>query len=227
MWSTHKHRFSRICASGSPILLGGGAAMITALATVAVAYLTPAPNNTTVVSVNPILFVSLLVGVTVGLVALALQWRADYKKRTYDPTWVLEFGKIFNADEMKKTRAKAASALKHSQSKLKTTDFSSSEVDNVLDFLEDLGFYLRGDQMTPEVVHHAFHYWIRGYYNAARGYLEMVQEKEPTCWEHVSYLFEVSHEIEMERSKSKHQKHLDQSSLNRFLDKEIALCPKD
>jgi len=225
MGHLREHRFRRLWASGSPILLGGGAVIITALGRVAVTSLTGTPNAaTTAVSITPILFWSLLVGVIVGLIALLLQWNSDYRKRTYDPTWALKLGEISSSDAMLTRRSKAAECLKTDAQKLRSSEFTSLDVDAVLDFFEELGFYLRGDQITPEVAHHSFHYWIRGYYCAAREYVENAQETEATAWEHVKYLFETLHEVEIERSNGKHVRHLDKQQLDRFLDWEIALA---
>ena len=126
---------------------------------------------------------------------------------------------------MIKTRSKAAHTIKISTDKLRDQNFCSAEIDSVLDFFKDLGFYVKGSQISPEVAHHAFHAWIRGYYCAAREYMETAQEREPTQWEFVAYLFEETHSIEIERGKGRHKRHLDKIALNAFLEQEIALCP--
>jgi hypothetical protein len=219
---THKrrHRLRRLAACGSPILLAGGAGMITALGTVALAYFTHGSEPKDTISTNPTFFWSVLVGVIVGLGAMLFQWWAEYRKRTYDPTWALKLGEIYR--DMRDTRARAALSLKQNAGKLRSHDFTSADIDGVLDFFEDVGFYLRGDQMTPEVAHHYFHYSFRGYYSATREYIETAQAKEPTNWEHVHYLFDALHEIEVERDKDKHVKFLDHEALTTFLDDEIS-----
>src|SRR5262249_9738850 len=131
--------------------------------------------------------------IVVGLV-MVLQTRAEYRKRTYDPTWAIKFSEIFDSERMRTARAKAACALKDK-------DTLSSEVDEVLNFFEDLGFYMQGDQLTPEVAHHAFQYWIRGYYSAAYEYLKAGQEQEQSHWEFIGMLLEATNEIERERVK--------------------------
>src|SRR6266481_7066848 len=62
MRKKYSHRYRRLWASGSPVLLGGGAAMITALGTVTIAYFTHQSEGTTAVSLNPPVFWGLLVG---------------------------------------------------------------------------------------------------------------------------------------------------------------------
>ncbi len=221
MRKKYSHRYRRLWASGSPVLLGGGAAMITALGTVTIAYFTHQSEGTTAVSLNPPVFWGLLVGAIVGLGALAMQWMSEYRKRTYDPTWALKFDALFCSLEMKEMRSRAAEVLQNKSSMLRDSSFMSPEIDDILDFFEDLGFYMQGDQITPEVTHHAFFYWIHGYYSAARDYIETAQRTSPSAWEFLRDLFETTYEIEEERSKGNCKQFLDASELTRFLSGEI------
>ena len=105
-------------------------------------------------------------------VLLGLQMTAEYRRRTYDPTWMLKFDEDFDSDDMRHKRSKAAEDIKKNRTRLDDNDFKSPELDDVLDFFEGVGFLIQGDEMTPEVAHHAFHHWIRGYYVATRQYIE-------------------------------------------------------
>ena len=103
---------------------------------------------------------------------------------------------------MRKARVKAATVLRANRGNLRRSDLDElSDIEDVLDFLEDLGFYTFGDQITPEVAHHHFYHWVRGYYNAARDYIEWEQENEPAGWEYVKELAEVMYQVEVERSR--------------------------
>ena len=84
---------------------------------------------------------------------------------------------------------------------------------------------MQGDQITPEVAHHAFFYWIRGYYSAAQTYIEAAQRAEPSNWEFVKSLFTITSQIEQERVKKngKPKVLLDADEITKFLDEEIAL----
>jgi hypothetical protein len=59
---------------------------------------------------------------------------------------------------MMDVRSRAAESLKSHAGHLRKTDLHLSDIDDVLDIFEDIGFYLYGDQLTPEVAHHSFHY---------------------------------------------------------------------
>jgi hypothetical protein len=84
------YRWRRFWSSGPPVLLAGGTAMITALATVVIASLT-SPNRAFDVTVAPPIFLGLVAAIIVTLILLGVQWRFEYRKRTYDPTWALPF----------------------------------------------------------------------------------------------------------------------------------------
>src|SRR4029077_8270466 len=97
--------------------------------------------------------------------AFALVGWYEYRKRKYDPTWTLKYQEMF--DGMTKERAEAARTIlknKSSLSKVEEMRDELSLIDPVLDFFEDIGFYMRGDVISPETAHHHFYHWIRGYH---------------------------------------------------------------
>jgi hypothetical protein len=152
---------------------------------------------------------------------------SEYRRRTYDPTWVLKFSDIFDGEEMMLTRSKASRFLKENKGQLDDEARDSPDVDDLLDFFEDLGFFMQGDQITAEAAHHAFYHWIRGYYSTTQPYLKVGREKKPPCWEHVEMLYNVTNQIEREIIKKSHKskKFLDEKDTEKFLDEEIALVP--
>jgi len=114
-------------------------------------------------------------GAMVGVGLLMCQAWFEYRHRTYEPTWAFRFDDRFYGNEIMDARFRAAKALKDNPGRIERTDAELEEIDDLLDFLEDLGFYQRGDQISPEVAHHHFYYWIRAYYLAARDYIEAWQ----------------------------------------------------
>jgi hypothetical protein len=218
------HGRRRVWASVPTVVLAGGAAMITALGTVVIAFLTQPSSANTNAWLHEAIFWGLLGGVIVTVILLCVQTKFEYGKRTYDPTWAIKFDAIFNAKEMKETRSKAAKHLKEHILKQREKGYTNHDLDDVLDFFEDLGFYMISDQITPEVTHHAFYYWIRGYYSAAGVYMECAHVKRPSQWEYVEQLCEITHEIELERSKEQATKILEKADIDDFLDEEINLA---
>jgi hypothetical protein len=152
-----------------------------------------------------------------ALLMLALQAFFEYKRRTYDPALIMTFDDRFNTPEMKSARAKAARILLEHRGRMRELGTELAYVDDVLDFFEDLGFYIEGHHLTPEVTHHTFYYWIRGYHSAASEYVAVSQEGEPAAWDHFDKLFRITHEIEVERSKNRATRSLDEEEIKRFL----------
>jgi len=197
-----------LIASGSRVLLIGGPAV----ASVAVA---------SWIKGSPEIPWWLIGGGIGGVILLAYQAWSEYQHRTYDPTWAFRFDDRFYDNELKEARFRAASILKDNQGKLRRTDKGLEDIDDVLDFFEDIGFYVHGDQISPEVAHHHFYNWIRGYYLAARDYIEAYQEQESASWKHIKELFETTREIE---ARGKGRTTLTGDQISEFLESEIKGC---
>jgi len=153
---------------------------------------------------------------------LLLQAYAEYRRRTYDMTWAFKFDDQFNSDSMKKLRAKAALCLEQNISDLGKTDPCLSDIDDVLDFFDELGFCERAGQMSPEVLHQNFHYWIKGYCSAAHHYIAAWRLKDPPRWEYVERLNKIVHAV-AQRRKHKASLYLNMEDVRRFLDEEKGL----
>ena len=157
----------------------------------------------------------------VAAVFLVIQAIAEFQRRTYDLTWIFKYDDRFNSKEMKGDRAKAARVLKAQQGQLSRCTPEMACIDDILDFFEDLGFAERGGQITPEVIHQNFHYWIRGYYSAAKEYIAAQRNDEKSRWDHLEALHEVVHEVSQTRNDGKAVKEIAGKELEKFLDFEI------
>ena len=71
------------------------------------------------------------------------------------------------------------------------------KIDDVLDFFEDVGFYVNGGQISPEIAHHHFYHWLRMYWQASIDYVEAWRKRESARWNHIDALFEITSEVEM------------------------------
>src|SRR5208337_690632 len=132
------------------------------------------------------------------LVILVIKTRLEYRRRTYDPTLIFEFQKAFDLLEDTHARCKAAKVcmafLKAPEDSRNWQAFprrEQEELEPVLDFLEDLGFYLRGDQFSEEVAHHHFFHWIRGWYSNLESYVEYYRDvrNEKAAYENIEPLY--------------------------------------
>ena len=130
------------------------------------------------------------------VVILVVKTRLEYRRRTYDPTVILVFQKQFDEMDEDNIRKDAANVcgryleLPDTDDEkyrwLKIEDDDRDKLEPVLDFFEDLGFYLAGDQFSDEVTHHHFFPWIRGYYSILKPYIDYYRDKEN---EKATYVF--------------------------------------
>jgi hypothetical protein len=198
-----------VTAVSAAVLVTGGAAIGGLIVAVGGLLISPVP-----VAI-PAWVIGALVG---GLILLGLHAWAEYRQRTYDPTLGLRFDERFSSEAMIDIRKKAAATLLSNYGNLRRVDRDLVDVDDILDFLEDLGFYQHGHQISPEVSHHLFYHWIRGYYVAARDRVEAYQRDEPARWAHIKELYEMTNTIEGQFDK--HRRDLSQDQIKIFLEEE-------
>jgi hypothetical protein len=138
----------------------------------------------------------LIIGLLAGFLFIVLRNYLEYRRVIYDPHWALVFQDRF--DNMKTERSAAAKILRDSKADLGNfEDPELADIDDVLDFLEDIGLYQRADHISPELAHHHFFHWTRGYWQAARTYVQGWRNKEPARWNHVEELYETICDIEL------------------------------
>lgn len=142
--------------------------------------------------------------IIIALAIAAFQTWERHRRLTYDPTWALAYQRMFGAMDEDGRRKDAAKTLRNHRGDLSRIEEMREElspIDEVLDFLEDIGFYVKGAQISPEAAHHHFYHWIRGYYQSSRAYIDKYQEKEPARWENLGFLFGITTEVEREVEK--------------------------
>lgn len=159
----------------------------------------------------------LIVGLIVGFALIVLRNYLEYRRVIYDPHWALSFQDRF--DNIAEQRSKASKVLLYNKAELGNVEKPGlTEIDDVLDFFEDVGLYQRADHVSPELAHHHFFHWTRGYWQAARTYVEAWRRKEPARWNHVEELFETICDIELkEHGGKREQLLLSDSDLDKFL----------
>ena len=131
---------------------------------------------------------------------------------------------------MKQDRFEAAKTLIEQKGQLENLDGREDvldPIDDVLDFFEDIGFYERGGQISPETAHHHFYHWLRIYRQAARPYIEAWRKDEPARWKHIDDLFETASEVEMEEAGcTRSEITLSCDKLDEFLKQEMKFCSR-
>jgi hypothetical protein len=197
----------RRCVSSLPT--GDVIATIAAIATIA-------PVAITIFSGNMKgSLIALLVVVVIGMVFLVWmvkeKTQSEYKRRTFDPASIAFLQDAFDQLEKGGGRNRAAEVCLNflkmeGEEKNRWKQIPKAEreeVEPVLDFFEDAGYYLNGDIFSDELAHHNFFHWIRGWYSILKTYIEFYQEekdhedeKTTYCW--IESLYRRTAEIEKE-----------------------------
>jgi hypothetical protein len=234
MATTFGHRAERFFTSCTSVDIIGGGTMIAVIAE-AISVATgsasqPASPAAQTVAGGisssfgwPVPWWLIVIAVVVLLLLLARAF-AEYKRRTYDPTWALKFDDIFNTKEMRTSRVRAIQELQKHKNELRNPDLDLVFVQEVLDFFEVVGFYVHGHQITPEVAHHHFFYWLQAYYQIARVYIETTHEDEPTSWEYIEELYEMTSQIERKRSRGRATRTLTEKQIEHFMKEEATIA---
>jgi hypothetical protein len=154
-----------------------------------------------------------IIAAVIGLIATFIR----YRYMTYNPTWGLKYSELFKSLGLQ--RSLAARALKGLSDQAPETGNQTKivELDDVLDVLDDIGLYVKGEQISPELAHHYFYYWLRGYYQAAKVYIDRRRASEPSRWSHLSFLVRVTRQANSFWGKDE----LSPERLEAFLDEEI------
>jgi hypothetical protein len=129
-------------------------------------------------------------------VAIFQTW-VRYSRDWFDPKLALHYQDIFEGKTL--CRARAAAAWQFKQTGKYNAE--TKEVEVVLDIFEDIGFYVKHDEISAEVAHHHFYYWIAGYVQTASSYIDNYRRDEPTTYEHCKYLLEQTTAVESKKLK--------------------------
>ena len=160
----------------------------------------------------------------VSIVFLFMKAIFEYERQTYDPTWVIGYQDSFLESDFLKIRKEACKIIKEKEKNFQAlveNKKESASLDEVLDFFEEIGFYVKGRQISPEVAHHHFYHWIRGYYSFSKAYICLWRDKERTRWENIESLFMITYEIEREANGRTTQEELEIPKKENFLEEEI------
>jgi hypothetical protein len=164
-----------------------------------------------------------LIGAVLLIAFICARNYLEYRRVKYDPHWAMNFQDRFDGEAG--ARARAARALLDNKADLKNIEHATlADIDDVLDFFEDVGLYQRADHISPELAHHHFFHWTRGYWQAAKPYVDAWRGREPARWNHVEELFDTSCDIELkQQGGTREQLRLNEADLDEFLRQEAEL----
>jgi hypothetical protein len=121
----------------------------------------------------------------------ALEKQIEFSNKSLSINLTLEFEKKFNDDKFEELRKKANESIRNK---------TFSDVDGVLDFFETLALLVKNNAVDEEIVWHTFFWWIRGYWVTTKDYILKEQEKDPSVWEDLNYLFKKITAIEKNKN---------------------------
>jgi hypothetical protein len=73
-----------------------------------------------------------------------------------------------------------------------------SESDDLFDFFELIGFYVRRGQIDAETAHSFFFHWVNLYWNAGKSSIEKKREASVGIWKDFESLYKTVRQIEMD-----------------------------
>jgi hypothetical protein len=149
---------------------------------------------------SELLFITLMVIIGVAVVAWLSQTYSEYQRRAYDSNLAVKYWDMWlKAKDRRRTAAHVLQLRRNELTNVVALGPELEPIDDVLDILEDLGFYVHGARISPEVAHHFFYHWIRGYWFAATPYISAKRNLETRAWEHVNKLVDQVSQVEREQ----------------------------
>lgn len=131
--------------------------------------------------------------VLTGLLVVSLQTWINHQRLKYDVTIALKYEQKF-FKESKPERLTAAKAIlrvldaKTEDERLQAS--KNSEIEPVLDIIEDIGFLVQCDQISDEVAHHYFYHWIRLYIQPLQQYFATLSREGAAEYKYTLLLFD-------------------------------------
>lgn len=113
----------------------------------------------------------------------------------------------FNSRELLGERARAAPALR--------TNPIGPDIEDVLDFMDTIGLYLKNGALNEDDVWNTFGYWILRYWLLSENYVREKQRKGQSLWDNFASLAD-----KMSKKSAKEGERIDQAELQKFLNEE-------
>jgi len=157
----------------------------------------------------------------IAVIILITSTYIEYQRRTHDWILILKYQDWFdkmgakrNSDSSKRNNA-AAFLLGRSEK-------GRTELYDIFDLFEDMGFYLKGNQLSSKVIHHYFYHWIRIYYQKSEKLIADYCSEQPARYEHLPSLFKAISIIEAKKQKVPIQGlRLKDEKLTEYLEEEL------
>jgi len=161
------------------------------------------------------LVVFALAGAVIAIVTLRAQTKSF--KLTIGADLAMKLDERFNESSFLEARAHAAQALKSRE--------SIKEAEDVFDFFDTIGLFVRLKALDPEIAHSLFFHWINLYWTTGKEYVADKQRTATLRWSDFGRLYDATRRIEEKRDPSSEDLNLKPERIAEYLDDEIALIP--
>jgi len=131
---------------------------------------------------------------------------------------VLKFEGKFNDAQFRQIRSKAAQALLVGQ--------DVREAEDVFDFFDTVGLFVRLGALSPEVTYAVFFHWINLYWRAGKHHIGAEQKDTAACWTNFEFLFNCACEIEKRKHVDSEDLRMPSSRLRQQLEDEVDVRPR-
>ena len=140
-----------------------------------------------------------LIAILAAIFGLFAQIRASLHQKEFKTDWLFHFEDEWR--DMRDDRSMAATeVLQYMKTDNWDTVTNTENLDQVLDFFEDLGFYSENNQISDEILHQEFYSEMRMYCQPSEQYITQAEISEPAVWNHVLPLLKRMTLIESKRT---------------------------
>lgn len=136
-------------------------------------------------------------------------------KLTLSAETALKFESKFNDLNFKRIRSRAATALLNQQ--------NETETDDVFDFFDTLGLFVRLGALTEEIAYAIFFHWVNLYWKAGRRRIGAEQKDRAAVWKDFEFLYSTVCEIERRRHADSEDLRMPDSRLKQQLQEEVTV----
>jgi hypothetical protein len=154
-------------------------------------------------------------GVLVTVIALYYQiWRSQFSMNL---DLILKLDDKFNSSDFKKIRSKASSAILSEE-----TDNKFIHAEDVFDFFETLGYFVKHKALDKKIVWHTFYGLAHSYWSVGKDYIFSVRKEkaDDTLWEDFQWLHNELLKIERTNTNKLEPEILSQEEIVKFLKNE-------
>jgi hypothetical protein len=166
-----------------------------------------------------------IVSIPLAVFGFVAQFEAAKHQKQFNMESIRYYQEKFDSLESKRSMA-ASEIYEYLQKGNWNLVKNTEQLDSILDFFEDLGFYSENKQISDVILHQEFYSQMRTYCQPAERYIKETEIDEPADWNHVLPLFQRLTKIEAEQSKNPPELCVrsDPTEL-KYVQAEIALTP--